>query len=74
MESSAKWYGALNKVELPIAKKALTFYDRSTLNFGPILEYDQVVKQAVEGKFLSAPLTSEQAKDLIDIVYTTPKK
>lgn len=74
MEASAKWYGDLNKVELPIAKKALTFYDRSTLNFGPILGFDTVMKMAVDGKFISAPLTPEQTKDLIDIVYTTPKK
>jgi NitT/TauT family transport system substrate-binding protein len=74
MDASAKWYGALNKVDLSIAKKALTFYDRSTLNFGPILGLDEVMKMAVDGKFINKPLTPAQVKDLIDIVYTTPKK
>ncbi|MGE3148364.1 MAG: ABC transporter substrate-binding protein [Pseudorhodoplanes sp.] len=70
---SAKMYAALNKIEAPIALKGLEFYKRDTLAFGPIRGFDAVMKQAVDGKFMEKPLTADQVKDLIDIVYTPPK-
>jgi NitT/TauT family transport system substrate-binding protein len=73
MDASAKWYGAMNKVDEAIAKKALGFYDRSTLAFGPVLGLDTLVKQGVEAKFIK-PMSPEQVKDMVDILYTTPAK
>jgi ABC-type nitrate/sulfonate/bicarbonate transport system substrate-binding protein len=70
---SAKMYGALNKIEPAIAEKGLTFYKRETLAFGPISGMSDVVRQAVDAKFIDKPLTQDQIKDLVDIVYT-PKK
>jgi NitT/TauT family transport system substrate-binding protein len=69
---SAKMYAALNKVDAAIAQKGLSFYKRKTLAFGKIMGMDQVVKQAVEGKFIDKPLTPGQVKNLVDIVYSTP--
>ena len=70
---SSKFYGKLNKVDAKIAEKGIAFYDRKTLAFGPIKGMDQTMKQAVEGKFLAKPLTADELKDLVDIVYTTKK-
>jgi len=70
---SSKFYGELNKVDAKIAEKGIAFYNRKTLAFGPIKGMDQTMKQAVEGKFLTKPLTADELKDLVDIVYTTKK-
>jgi NitT/TauT family transport system substrate-binding protein len=70
---SSKMYAALNKIDLRIAEKGMQFYKRETLAFGPIERLDAVMKQAVDSKFIDKPLTPDQIKDLIDIVYTTKK-
>src|SRR6516165_10575693 len=72
-DESSKMYGMLNKVDAPTATKALAFYKRSTLAFGPMAGWDEVVKQSLDAKFISAPPTPDQVKDLVDIVYTTGK-
>ena len=71
MDVSTKWYAALNKVSPSIGAKALSFYKRDMLVFGPISGTDEIMKAAVAGKFLEKPLTAEQIKDMVDIVYTT---
>jgi len=68
---SAKMYATLNKIEPHIAEKGRQFYKRGTLAFGPIKGLDAVMKQAVDFKFIDKPLTADQVKDLVDIVYTT---
>jgi NitT/TauT family transport system substrate-binding protein len=73
-DESTKWYAALNKVDLPVAKQALQFYGRDLLAFGPVQHLDTVMKLAVDGGFLKQPLTAEQLKGLNDILYTTPQK
>jgi NitT/TauT family transport system substrate-binding protein len=70
---SSKMYAALNKIDAPTAAKALAFYKRSTLAFGPMLGWDDVIKQSLDAKFISTPPTPDQVKDLVDIVYTTRK-
>jgi ABC-type nitrate/sulfonate/bicarbonate transport system substrate-binding protein len=72
-DESSKMYGMLNKVDAPTATKALAFYKRSTLAFGTMAGWDEVVKQSLDAKFISAPPTPDQVKDLVDIVYTTGK-
>ena len=71
MDVSTKWYAALNKVSPSIGARALSFYKRDMLVFGPISGTDEIMKAAVAGKFLEKPLTAEQIKDMVDIVYTT---
>jgi len=73
-QESAKWYAALNKVTPAIAAKGLAFYTRDMLAFGPITGMDEVMKGAVEGKFLEKPLTADQIKDMVDVIYATKKK
>jgi NitT/TauT family transport system substrate-binding protein len=70
---SSKMYAALNKVDAQTAAKALAFYKRSALAFGPMIGWDDVVKQSLDAKFISTPPTPDQVKDLVDIVYTTGK-
>jgi NitT/TauT family transport system substrate-binding protein len=68
---SAKMYAALNKVAAPIAAKGISFYPRDTLVFGPPIGMDEVVRQAIENKFIDKPLSPDESRDLIDILYTT---
>ena len=72
-DDAAKMYATINKIDLPVAKKGMEFYKRDTLALGPMSGFDTMVQQAVETKVLSKPLTAEQKKDLVDIVYD-PKK
>jgi NitT/TauT family transport system substrate-binding protein len=70
---SSKMYGALNKVDAATAAKALAFYKRAALAFGPMTGWDDVVKQSLDAKFISTPPSPDQVKDLVDIIYTTGK-
>jgi len=72
-DESSKMYATLNKVDAPTAAKALAFYKRSALAFGPIIGWGDVVKQSLDAKFISAAPTPDQVKDLVEIVYTTGK-
>jgi len=72
-DESSKAYAALNKIDASTAAKGMTFYKRSTLAFGPLIGWDEIVKQSIGAKFISAPPTPDQVKDLTDIVYTTAK-
>jgi NitT/TauT family transport system substrate-binding protein len=70
---SSKMYAALNKIEPAIAAKALSFYKRDMLAFGPMVGMDELVKQSVENKFIDKPLTPDEIKDLVDILYSSKK-
>jgi NitT/TauT family transport system substrate-binding protein len=67
---SAKLYGALNKIEPKIAEQGLQFYKRETLAFGPLKGFNEVMQQAIDGKFIDKALTPQQSGDLVDILYT----
>ncbi|MBS0247881.1 MAG: ABC transporter substrate-binding protein [Proteobacteria bacterium] len=69
-EQSLQAYAALNKIDLASARKGMTFYKRETLAFGPPSHFETVMGQAVTAKFIEKPLTADQMKALIDIVYT----
>jgi NitT/TauT family transport system substrate-binding protein len=70
---SAKMYASLNKIDAGIAEKGLEFYKREALAFGEISKLDEVMKQAVDGKFIAKPFTADEVKNAVDIVYTTKK-
>lgn len=72
IDESKEYYANLNKVDPSIAEKGLDFYKRETLAFGPILELEKGVEQAVAGGFLKVKPTQEQLDDIIQILYTTP--
>lgn len=73
-DQAAKAYAAIVKVDTNIAKRTMDFYDRSTLNFGPLSGLDQVMKESVQARFIDKPLSDSEQQQLIDIVYTTPTK
>lgn len=64
-------YATENKVDPAIAKFAVEkFYsNKKAFAVAPILGIDRSMKEAVEAKQLSKPLTEAQLKELIDIVY-----
>jgi NitT/TauT family transport system substrate-binding protein len=63
-------FAADNKVSLEQAHRARDeFYPQTALALAPISDLELTEKQAIELKRLSAPLTAEQVKELIDIVY-----
>jgi len=66
-------YAALNKIDANIAQKGLDFYKRETLAFGKISKFDEVMKQAVDGKFIPKPLSPDEIKNSVDIIYSTNK-
>jgi len=69
----AKSFAALAKVDPKIAEKTIDFFKRDTLAFGPLKGFDQAMQQAIDAKFLTKPLTTDEIKNLMDIVYTTKK-
>jgi NitT/TauT family transport system substrate-binding protein len=73
-DAAVKSYAAINKVDNNVARRSLEFYDRAALAFGPISGLDQVMKEAIRSKFIDKPLSASEQQQLIDIVYTTPKK
>jgi NitT/TauT family transport system substrate-binding protein len=72
-DDSSKMYATLNKIDAHIATKGMDFYKRSTLAFGSIAGLDAVIQQAIDAKFIDKAPTPAQLKDLVDIVYQTPK-
>jgi len=72
-DESTKWYAGLNKVTPAIAARALPFYRRDMLAFGPLAGLDEIIKAAIDGKVIDKAPTPEQIKDMMDIVYTTKK-
>jgi NitT/TauT family transport system substrate-binding protein len=72
-EESVKSYAALNKIDIGAAKQGMAFYKRGSMALGPLSHFETVMGQAVTAKFIDKPLTAEQSKALIDIVYTPGK-
>lgn len=63
-------FAADNKVSIDQARRARDeFYPKAALQLAPVSNLDLTVKQAIDLKRLSAPLTPVQVKELIDIVY-----
>lgn len=71
-EKSLEFYAKLNKTDAAIAKRGMAFYERPTLSFGPLLEFEKGVRQAVAGGFLKEQPTEAQLKEIVQILYTTP--
>lgn len=73
MAESSKMYAALNKIDDRIAQRALGFYKREHLAFGPLRGLEATIEQSIREKFLDKAPTPQQLGELIDIVYTTKK-
>lgn len=71
---AVKAYAEMNKVDVKIAERAMQFYDRSALAFGPLKGVDQIMKDAIAAKAIDKPLSESEQRQAIDILYTTPAK
>jgi NitT/TauT family transport system substrate-binding protein len=69
-----KWYAKANNVSDVAAQKGITFYSRKALAFGPLQNFDETMKLAVDGHFIDRPFTSEELKKTVDIVYGNQTK
>jgi NitT/TauT family transport system substrate-binding protein len=63
-----KIFASMNKISPDVAKDAIKFYPREALQPWKIKGIDASMKQAVEYKRLSKPLTKSQLNELIEIV------
>lgn len=68
-EEAFQFYADTWKLDVRDAKRAPEFVPFETVTFAPVSGLDMLSKLAVEGKFISKPLTEAQKKDLVDIVY-----
>ena len=68
-------YAALTNVPRELAQRTRDeFYPKESLQLGEVRGLDLTLKQALEYKYISAPLSvAEVQKGLIDILYTPPK-
>ena len=71
-ESTAA-FAKFNDIDVADAIETLKFYPRANAAIAPIVGIDQNVAQAIENKFIEKPLTADQVKELVQIVYD-PKK
>lgn len=71
LDQSIKPYATINKIDEGVARRAITFYKREYMAFGPLKGLDETIAQALKDKFIDKPPTAEQLADLIDVVYTT---
>jgi NitT/TauT family transport system substrate-binding protein len=55
------------------ARVPTEFFPKTALRIAPVDGLDLTIKQAIETKRLSGPLTKEQIANLMDIVYTPPQ-
>ena len=71
---AVKMFADINRIEPAVAKRTMEFYTRDSVSFGPMRGLDDVIKQAVDGKFIAKAPTKEQINDLMDIIYTPKPK
>jgi len=71
---SAERFAQHWKVPAEDAKQAPKYYQRERNTFTPIGNLDGLLKMAEEYGFLKEPVSPEQVKKMIDIVYEGPKK
>ena len=57
------------KLDPADAKRAPEFTQMRDVNYSPLSKMDEMEKLAIEYDMLKQPLTAQQKKDLVDIVY-----
>lgn len=68
-DEAARSFAKHAKLELEDAKDTIAFYDKKSLEPVPVGEFDKTVAETVELKFIDRPLTPEQARAIVDLVY-----
>jgi len=61
-------YAEFNKVDISVARDAIAFYPRESVAVAPVKGLDTSIAQAIEYKRLSAPLSGEQKKELLQLL------
>jgi NitT/TauT family transport system substrate-binding protein len=72
-EEATRSFAKHAELSLDDAKDAIAFYDRKALEPAPIGDFDKTVAEAVELKFIDRPLSPDQARAIVDLVYD-PRK
>jgi NitT/TauT family transport system substrate-binding protein len=67
-------YAAMNRIDDTVAQRAIAFYKREYMAFGPLQGLDTTIAQAVKDKFIDKAPTADQIAGLTDIVYVTPPR
>jgi hypothetical protein len=67
-------YAAHWKIDPEDAKKALDYFSLERTSFSPIGNLDGLLQMSQEYGFLKEPVTPAEARNMVDIVYETPKK
>ena len=62
-------FAKFNNLDPDLAKEAAGFYKKEHVSVAPLMGLDKAVALAVEHKMIREPLTDQQKKDIVDIVY-----
>jgi NitT/TauT family transport system substrate-binding protein len=73
-EPAFKRYAEQWKVGIEDARKGPEYVKFEDVTFSPIGNYDQLLAMAQEYNFIKEPLTAEQKKNLVDMIYDPSKK
>jgi NitT/TauT family transport system substrate-binding protein len=69
------YFAEFAKVPREIAKQAVDeFFPRTALQIGEIRDLDLTLKDALQNKFITAPMTPKDVEGLFDIVYKPPAR
>jgi NitT/TauT family transport system substrate-binding protein len=72
-EATLRIYAEENKLSIPIARRAVSFYQPRALGLAPVSGLEASMAEAVEFKSISRPLTPEELGQLIDLVHDPAK-
>ena len=67
-------YAAHWKIDPEDAKAALEYFSLDRTSFSPMGNLDGLLQMSQEYGFLKEPVTAAEARNMIDIIYETPKK
>lgn len=69
MDDAIENFAEFNQIDMDIAKNAVEFYPKKSLQSVPVRGLDLTMEQAVEHGALDEPLTEQQVDKLLDYVY-----
>jgi NitT/TauT family transport system substrate-binding protein len=73
-EPAFKRYAEHWKIDIADAREGPKYVKMEDVTFSPIGNYDRLLEMAKEYNFIKEPLTAEQKKTLVDIIYEPAKK
>jgi NitT/TauT family transport system substrate-binding protein len=70
LDRAAANYARYNDMPVEIARLAVTYYPRQSVALNRVNDFERSVKDALDLKFISAPLTADQQKAIFDLLPT----